>query len=363
MRTFLSAVALCAVLAPAARADEPVSPWKAGKAGVSLENLAMPLTDEEYYSDRYTAEAWFKDGTRVYVSVLVTNLGPGTGKMTAKTRWYEKSGKEHYAKKELDRGDYKISNSPFSVEAGHIRLSGTPQRFKVTGSVEGYSYDLTFASGLSPWRPGTGRTTFGATGEKYFDTTLVQPRAVVTGSVTQGGQRTALDGYGYVLHTFGNMAPHAMYKRFLELRSIDGDTVVYLKQFTTPAEYGGKTVGFLYVARDGKPLVTSTGFGLKLGRVQTDGAHANKYKVPLELSTTVKRGDTTIDIVVSAPKIAGREDVLAGMSGLERTLVAPYAQPVNYSMDAEITVSVKQGDAEPVVSKEKASYGVSHLNK
>ncbi|HIA03845.1 MAG TPA: hypothetical protein EYN66_18390 [Myxococcales bacterium] len=283
--------------------------------------------------------------------------------MTVKSRWYEASGKEHYFKKELSRGDYKVSSAPFSVEAAGYKLWGSPRSIKVRGKAGAFSYNVTFASGLRPWRPGTGRTEFGESGTHYYDTTMMQPKAKVSGWVSKGGAKSKLKGYGYVIHTHTNMAPHNMFKRLTEIRSIDSDTVLHLKQFKTPGGFGGKNVGFLYLARGGKVIASSTGFRLKSSNFKRDGKHANHYKVPLLLSTSLKRKNKLIEITITASRISGRDDVLASMGMIKRALIKQFAQPVNYTMDATVKISIKEGDAEPVVTEEKVSYEVHHMNK
>ncbi len=359
---FTRALLAAVWISTAASAGETIDAWSAGEAGVKPAHLALPLEEGEFYSDRYTAEAWFKDGSRVWVSFLVSNLGPGTHKLTVKSRWYETNGKEHYLKKELDAGDYTASAEPFKVSGAGITLSGSPRAIRVVGTVDGYSYDLTFKSGLAPWRPGTGRTVFGTDTTRYLDATLVQPKAVVTGSVTKGG-KTALEGFGYVTHTIANIAPYDMQTRFIEIRSIDTDTVVWLKQFKAPEKFGGKTYGYLYVARGGEVLVASKAVNLKLENVVTDSKHPNKYKVPLLITASGKRKGKDITIRVEAPKIDSRDDELQSRNAFEAALIKQYAQPVNYGMDGTVTVTVTEEGKEPVVSTAKAAFTVSHLNK
>lgn len=355
-------VLLCLLAVPAV-ADDKVVPWSEGKAtGVTADHLAMPMTDEEFYFDRYSTEAWFKDGTHAWVSVVVHNMGPGSGKLTVKSRWYEKSGKEHYSKQELKPGQYTISNKPFSVEAGGHKLSGVPRTIKVHGKSGPYTYDLTFASGLAPWRPGTGRINFGDEGQ-YYDTTLVQPKAKVTGSVSGPSGKAQLEGHGYVIHSHGNIAPYFMQKRYLYVRSFDGDTVVWMGHMITSAKYGAKPVGYLYVARGEKVLVATGGVRLGTGNNKVDSQHENKYAIPWELTAAAKRGNTTVKVKLVATKQIGRDDVLKGMGAIEAALMKPFAQPVDYTLEANVTVSVQEGDAAPVESTEPAAYEVSWVAK
>ena len=348
-----------------AAAQSKFKAWKGGEGrAVKTKHLAMPLTEEEFNSDRYTVQAWFDDGTRVWVSMLVNNFGPGTGKMTVKSRWYEANGKEHYFKEKLKRGKYDTGSDPFYVEAAGHRISGTPRRVKVKGKSKAFSYQLSFASGLRPYRPGTGRTVFEmGDRETYFDTTMVQPKAKVTGWVSKGGTKKKLVGHGYVIHTHGNIAPYVLYKRFVELRSISGDTAVYIKQYKASSQLGNKPFGFIYIARGGKKILAKTRFRLKASKIHTDTKHRNRYKVPMELSATLKSKGTIIKVKVVASEIIGREDELASMSKFEAALVGQYAQPVSYTMKSKVSVSVQEGEGEPVVSTEDAAYSVSYLNK
>ncbi len=363
MRKSLALLSTLFVAGTAAAAD-PFTPWTSGeKGGVGAADLAVALEDGEFYSDRYTLEAWFEDKSRIYISYLVSNLGPGTGKLTVKSRVIDAAGKEHYFKKEVDQGGYQVSASPFKYTAAGHTLSGSARSFSASGNGGSFSFDLDFKSGLAPWKPGNGHAGFGVDEQGYLKTALIQPKAVVTGSVTLGGKKASVKGYGYVVHTSSNIPPHGTYKRFVDIRSIDGETVVWLKQFTMTEQYGGKTLGYLYVARGDQVLVAAGRVSLKMDKVQTDGKHANKYKVPLVITATGKRKDTEIAISIEAPSIAGREDELESRGAVEAALIRQYAQPVRYTMDAKVTVTVTEAGKEPVVSTEKASYEVSHLNK
>jgi hypothetical protein len=357
-------IAVLVGMIPCALAAEPIQAWKGGSGrGVRAEHLVMPLTHEEHYSDRYTFEAWFEDKTQLYVSILVSNFGAGTHKMTFKSRWTDTKGKNHRVTKKLKRKQYTVTGSPFSVEAAGHRVWGKPGRMHVKGQSGSHSYQITFSGGLRAWRPGTGRTTFGEDQALYLDTTLVAPKANVSGWVKHDGSKKSLSGYGYILHTHSNIAPPTMMNRFLEVRSIDGDTVVYMKRFVTPSRFGGKQFGYLYVARNGKVVGTSTRNSIRYGNKTTDKKHTNRYKVPLTLQTQTKRKNRHIDVRVTAPKVSSRKDPLKSLSALERVVAEQYTKPMNYSMDATVTVSVTEGDSGPVTSKEKGAYRVSHLNK
>jgi hypothetical protein len=81
------------------------------------------------------------------------------------------------------------------------------------------------------------------------------------------------------------------------------------------------------------------------------------------LSTTLKRKNKVIKITIRASKISGREDVLASYGTIKRILIKQFAQPANYTMEATLKVSIQEGDAEPVITQEKARYELHHMNK
>ena len=123
----IPAIVVCALLCLVVdAAAEPVKVWKGGEGrGVRAEHLTMPLTEEAFYSDRYTAEAWFDDGSRVWVSILVKNFGLSKGTMTVKSRWIDADGKTHYTKSQVARGKYTVTAAPFSVSAAGPRHPGS----------------------------------------------------------------------------------------------------------------------------------------------------------------------------------------------------------------------------------------------
>jgi hypothetical protein len=347
-----------------ALSNEPVSVWKGGKGGgVRTHHLTMPMLGGEYYSDRYTMEAQFPDKSKIYVSFFLTNMGKGSGKLTVKSSWQEPNGKKSRSKKKLKAGQYRISAKPFSVSAAGHRLSGTPRNFRVSGRAGGIAFNLVFRPGLRPWRPRTGRTTFGMSGQKYLDTTLVSPRGKVTGWVRSNGRKDTLSGAGYVTHTHQNIAPHHMFKRFLSVRSTENDTVVYLKEYTTPDRYGKKRIGYLYVARAGKVLIARSYAGMRFGRMVTDRKHSSLYKIPFRIRVKSKRKGRKITVTVNASRIRRRVDQLKTLSKLERIVVRQFARPMSYNMDATVTVSVQEPDGQTTTTTHKAAYDVTHLNK
>jgi hypothetical protein len=360
LSSLLATVACLALTLPASAA-EPVKAWKGGeRGGVKTKHLHMPLSNEEFYTDRYTAEAWFEDGSRLWVSFLVNNFGPGTGKMKVRARFIEKGGKEHYVSDKVDSDDYTVDNGDsFSVSAKAQKLSGKPRNIKVKGKAGKYSWNLTFKSGLKPFRPGTGRTEFGTEGGLYYDHTLVQPKAVVTGKVNGA----ATKGYGYVIHTHGNIAPFNMFKNYIQVRSIDGDTVVWFHEFVTPAKYGGKRVGYLYVAHKGEKIIGTSYFKRKLADMKTDTKHSNKYKIPMRILVQAKSRKAEVQVKLAADKIIGRQDELKSRNAFEAALIKQYAQPVAYTMSSKLQVTFKKGDAEPVEAVVDGQYELNHLNR
>ena len=350
------------LLVPMAALAGPIRPWQGGTGrGVRPEHLALTLSDAPHYADRYTIEAFFPDGSAAYVSVLVKNFGVAPGTMTLKSRWHEPSGREHRFAADLPRGEYRTAASPFSVEARGHRIWGTPRRFHVRAHSGPYTYELRFASGLPPFRPWTGRTTFDDAGELYVDQTRVQPKAVVTGWVQRrGGPRKQVRGYGYVVHSVSTIAPHRMYRRYIQVRALEGRVALYIDWFQTPKDLGGRPVGYVYLAVDGRVVGVSR--RIRFSGFETDASHPAHYRNPRVVEAEIRRKGRTVRIRIETRKRLGREDVLAGMNALKRAVVKRFAWPVNYTFESHYRIEM-EGAGEPQVLEGTARLEIYHLNK
>ena len=332
------------------------------KRPIDEASLAPALLSGEHYSDKYTIEGYLDGGGEVYVSALIKNFGMGDGKLTFKSRLILADGTTlKGGGNEKKRDDWSFTKSPFSLNADGQEISGTPKKLVVKGTGAGYSFELTFTPTVQPWRPGSGRITFGKP-DLLWDTTLLQPKSRLVGWVEVNGERKDVKGYGYAIRTYATVPPHEMAKRWVDFRAIAGSTVVYYKEFTAPDKLGGITVPYLLVAHKGKVIFESLDPKATYGDFFTDNKAENQYRVPKKLLISDEKDGKTLKLGIVATTMRNREDVLAGLSSIERAVVSKLAKPVNYLFKGKFEVQV-EGAEGTVTGSGKGTIEVNHLNK
>jgi hypothetical protein len=333
----------------------------ADKRAASEADLVPALLEGEFYNDRFTVEAYLDGGIEIYTSAFVTNFGMGDHKLKFKSR--VKLSPDRVLRggdKELARESWAFVASPFSITADGQKLSGAPERLVVQGSGEGYTFELTYEPAVAPWRPGAGRITFGSA-ESFLDTFLIQPKSKVKGWLEVDGARREVSGHGYALRTYGNVAPHDAAKWQLDVRAIEGDTVLYLRHFKTPDAAGGAEMGFLLLAKGGEVIFESTEFKVEYSRLVLDEEHENKYEVPEALTIRAENAGRSLELSINTTARTKREDMNKSLSAMEKALVGRFAKPVAYTYAAEFTAKVT--GTQTVEGGGKARYEFNHINK
>ncbi|MCB9730117.1 MAG: hypothetical protein H6744_12495 [Deltaproteobacteria bacterium] len=355
--TVLIALGALLALPCAASAAELRTRFSGSDARVTDAHLAPALTSREAAVEKYLLEAYLEDGRAVYWSARLSNLGMGDGKVQAKSRISGKGMKKLQAKRDAKKGGYTAKGTPLDLTVGDHSLTGTPEKLRIQAEGDGYSFDLTFEAELKAWHPGAGRNQW--SDGTYYDMTVLMPRAKVTGTVTIGGETATVSGYGYGIHTHGDVAPHEQAKRWVQLRKIDGSNVIYFYQFQ-PTD-GSKPVSWLYFAHNGKVVITSTDVTVNFADMQPDTKSDKGYQVPGAMVIEAKSGSTKAVLAVKGKGKFRRTDELAKLSAVERALASKFASPVRYEQTAKYKAVVTGGKS-LTTSGGGARFEVTQLN-
>jgi hypothetical protein len=339
---------------------QAVKVYEGKSTRVTDKHFAPKLGSSTYAYAKYTFEATLKDGTRIYWSARLHNFGMSKGQAEAKSRVHVKGeAKPRRAKEELKKGQYALGSSPVKASFGDHEMAGTVRAIELRAKGDNYSFDLVFTPRVKGWRPGGGKVKF--PDGTAFDATLLQPKSRVKGTVTIDGEVREVSGYGYATYTRSSAAPHDQAKRYIEFRTIDGKTVVWMKEFITSKKFGEKTARYLLVAHKGKIVVATTDFEMEYGGWKEDGKSKKKYKNPTSLIIRAKDGGTNLVLAIKASKLKKRRDELAKLNVAERMVVGRFAQPIHYSYKAQFEINAT-GDNTFTGKGKRAIYDVYQLN-
>jgi len=361
MGWFLGCVALLIGASPAL-AGGKVGVYTGAARAVTNTDLLPRLPSSDHGAVKYTVQADFKGGLNLYWSARLFNFGMGDGKCEV-TSMVRRRGKDAVrGGSALGSDEYSIQSSPFLADfRGHV-LSGTRKELTVKGNGKGYSFELTFKPALRAWRPGSGKVTF--PDGTFFESLLVMPKARVEGMLTIDGKTTYIQGTGYVSKSRGNAAPYLQAKRFVEFRKVQGNTVIWMKEFVTSDEFGAVRVPYLLVARKGKILVSTTDFEADYLKMTTDTKSGKNYKVPQAFVLRAKgvKGES-VTLGIQATRLVYRRDKLKRMNAMKRVIVSRYMHPIQFAHKAKFEMQVVPMEGEAwSVSGTGATYEVNHLN-
>lgn len=359
----LLALALTLPLTSPALAAEPVAAWQGARAAVATKHLQPAMREGEGYAEKYTFNADFEGGGDFYFSMTIGNLGFGDHKMEAKGR-FTIDGKSYRWNKELDDDEWRrAKGGAFEIKAGPARIWGTPDKIEMSAKARGGEIELAFTPIAPAWRPRDGQIRWGK--DKKASDYTVFPLMAVTGRYKAGADWQPLTGRGYGSHSWSELAPYETTRWTMELRGIDGDTTVYLREIGATDDYGRQRVPYLLVTKGGEILFESFDYEMTPTATMTDKKHDNQYVVPESFTLLGKdAGDPNRMLrgKVTKKKLRKRTEPLSQMNAAMRAVASQYSEPVNYDYDVEYAIEVKLGDRTERLQG-VGRYEVYHLNK
>ncbi|MCA9538791.1 MAG: hypothetical protein KC620_07880 [Myxococcales bacterium] len=368
MKTSVAVAALAALAALAlaltatAQAAEPVRAWQGARTVVKDKHLIPAMKDGEGYGDKYTFNADFGDRGSFYFSLTISNLGLGDHKMEAKGR-LSVDGKEMRWDKDLDEDDWSYAKDKLLIKAGPATLSGTPDALRFQVDAGGNALDFTFTPIARAWRPRNGQVQFGKD-RKVSDYTVF-PLMTAKGKFKIGGDWQEIEGRGYGTRSWSEMAVYEQSRWALDMRGIEGDTTVYMREIGTTDEYGAIRVPYLLITKGDQVLVESFDYQFKPTEMMTDDKHENAYRVPEGFTLAGKDAeakDVQFRGKVTKKKLLARKDPLGEMNAALRAVAERYSKPVRYEYEVDYLIEVKTANGVERIGG-TGRYEVYHLNK
>ncbi len=309
-----------ALVARLAGAAEPVKAWSGAPRPFTMADLRFRQAPEDEYAESMTLSANFQGETAMDLTLAVTNLGLGDNNAGVKSSVTVEGRTVKHSEEVGD--DWK--QKPGQIAMGATRVEGDLGEVHVVHTAPKYAVDLVFRRKTIAWRPGSGRTTFGASGRRFYEFALIMPIAEVEGRMRLGKQWFPVKGRGYVDHSRSNLYAHEQATRWQRFRGICDGVLVQFSRFITPATYDAAPVGWLVMIDGDKILHQTHAFALALSDFRAD-VEVAKYKIAWRYE--FRDGDRVAGFA-QARERSYRTDYLAQMGALKRMIVSQFAQPI-----------------------------------
>lgn len=315
--------------------------------------------DASSFSEQVTFRMLLDDGTKGYARFAVSNVASAGGRGELRVSfWFPDRSVGKTIR--MDKGKWTSGGGQFDVSLGDSNVKMGVSESTITMRSDTMDADLTFTSKIAPMRPEGGSADFGA--GKYYQTTLISPRARVEGTVTVKDGEGAphereIKGWTIIEHRAGNVAPYAMAKRWINVQGIEDEGTLVLSAFERTEKLGGKVQGWMVYATDEGYSVYAPQIQLTPDKLERDADSG--YSVPQALIIQSPNG---VKGAVKAGEQTRKKDDLANLSKVERFVVEKLMRPWSFTYDSKFVVKAPgEGDSGELTLKGDADFTYQQL--
>lgn len=318
---------LAACFASTVAAADPMDAWSGLPQPMTDADLAFRPVPDEAYAESMSLDAEGSDGIRVSATIAASNIGLGDNRGGVRAT-LKIDGRTLKSSEEPDR--WQRQPGALRLHIGGTKLRGTLGEIRIEHSNKEFGFELVFHPMVQAWRPGSGRTTFGADREQFYEYSLPMPLARVEGRVRLGKTWRPYKGIGAVDHSRVNIYPHEQASRWYRFRARTEHGMLQFSTFRPAKRWGGSTVGWIVVAEEGRILHQAARLKLDLKDHRPD-PEKPRNKIPWAYAFSdgdLFRGD------VRGSRITSRLEYLSTMGAVTRFIVSRFAEPIGYSLKA-----------------------------
>lgn len=316
---------------------------------VSLEDFRPHLMDEEMYSEQWNAELWLDDGGRINSNFFISNLGIGDHKGAVQTELVDPKGKRiATCKSEYSEGEWSSDPSGFHLTFGDNELLGDFKELQVRVSCQEFSYTLVFTNQAAPYQPGSGKLVFEVNEETkgVYHIVFLSPRATVTGTLNQNGQKQPVRGIGLCSHSYSNLGPQTLARRWLRFKILGEAVSIILVEVENPPEAGSTKRGYVMVyGPEGRILASARVRFAYDGWIQDTKAEEG-YRIPRRVRFVAADGSTSMTGTMVMNKIKEVNDPLADLDFFRRAIARNFSKPRDYVLSCNYSFKIKNAQGE-----------------
>jgi hypothetical protein len=300
--------------------------WGATSSKPTAKDLVPDPRGTEAYSERYTFFARLEGGGEAYVDVTISNLGWGDRHGATTGRIRLPGEKTYRFKKTLDDGDWSYRRDRFEITVGPTTVSGDPKNGFVVKHRGKKSFELSFTSKTSMWRPGSGRIFHDG---KIYGTTLAVPWGDVSGTVSTGSGAREVSGVGMFDHGRSTIAPFDLAEKFTRMRHYENGLFIAWREVELTDDVGDGSVTWVIVGMNDRIVFHDSN-----ARIEWSG-HAEHgesgHRVPTRVRITGKQGGTSLELEISGRRTRST-DLLAEYGTAARAVAGAVSNPWQFEL-------------------------------
>ena len=345
MRRLLLAIVLSIVVVTAlawGRGELQIWPKLPGvpNYGVGLPESVYGVhpVDVTTYGESYFFMSRLDDGTAIFATVFITNMGLSSNNTSMDVAVCEPGMKNYWGRIEFKHGQSQAAADHMDVTLDTSRVWGRFPDFNVKLDVKKLAVDLKYHSTLPGFAINSGLVVYGSP-DHYYASYVSTPRAEVTGTIRTPAGARQVHGYGYSDHGRVTMMPHKYSKRWFSLRCFDAKYTLDILEFTVPQEWGGRTVPMIAFAKGDKLLYAGDRYTLTPSDWQTEPTYKMKYPKHFDFSLD-RPGVVKVTGLYTVQSPVEIVNILERMSFFERQIAGIFAKSYVYRFLVNVQANV-----------------------
>ena len=304
--------------------------------------------DSRFYFEWWYFDAQFDDGHRCVLELQTPNLvNIFADECAMLFNIYTPDGVEHNNIVPFPGSMWRASTETCDVAIGDNTIQGYYPEYRVKFSHENLACDLLFTNLLPGWTRGTGEIMFGQKDKhQLFGWVVAQPRAKVTGTLTNDGREHRVSGLGYHDHNWGSGFLPSYVSHWIWGRLSTERFTMIFADITTTRKCGGVRVPLVFLALDDRIILESARADCHATEYVSDrqGFQVYPSRVHFEFSERDVSGDLDFEVARELEMVNTLAEKIP--VGVVNVLAKTVAAPVYYRFLSDYKGWIKVGDEE-----------------
>ncbi len=312
--------------AAAASAADKLRIFEGDWQPVSDADIAVHPLKPEGYTESWYLMVQGEAGLWVFLHFGVTNMEPWSdGNGVVETTILRPGAKPRFIKSKFDDDEVKFSTKTLHLKMGDSFIRSQEGDWVIRIRQDGVELDLNVKPVVAGVRPG--RTIY--PDDEFYQLNIAGPRVAVTGTMSEGKKKTALNGPGYMDHSLQDYPAHKMADRLYSFRGFSQEDGVNFLVFFTPESLGKKPMATLVLTKGDKVIARATQVTLTGAEERHD--KANKYTYPAAWTIKADDGGKPVTGTIKLGELLQSQNAADDFNMFERTLIKTFvANPMLY---------------------------------
>lgn len=328
-------------------APSDLKPWTGGGTSFESYDFWIWLDDGRYMKLQYVVTSmragFFRIERQGSLKAVVAPIGTETNDDTTEGVYRARRG---FSGRD---GEWTSSDEGLQLVFDDCYLRGDGQTFHLALIDDRVKTELELKLVRPLWRAGDGVTRFGWDGETTM-TEHILPRFDVTGRLSTRRSKKdnenwqPVSGRGYAEHRRTSAFPSSVGERWAGFRALrDDGLTITMNHLQTPETYGHAAEGWLTVSLGDQLLFASRDLVLQPSEVRNEAIEPSNYPVLLGYRVLAKSGSDEVELTVSDGRIELRENPLASVGSVLRTVLASALAPMDYELSNRYEATLRIG--------------------